>query len=246
LRAAVFKGLRDDREAPRVRAPKFVPRTARGKGVHGVPHENILQLLSDAVSPSKEELENYWRRVWKKALPYLGHQGTRLWVDDLDVLGLIEMSVVELHPWNATVEDFEHADQLVIDLDPGEGVEWPRVIEAALAMRDLMVAEGLSSWPKLTGGKGVHLMAPLAERMPHNAAHAYARRLVRELAERDTRHYILSAQASRRGRIFLDYLLMGVAPPRLAPIRRAPAKGVPSPLLSLGPVSKPASGPMPL
>src|SRR5215204_2465124 len=89
-----------------------------------------------------------------------GGEGTRLWVDSVSgLLGLVEIGAVELHPWNATVSDIEHADQLVIDLDPGEGVEWERVIEAALRTRDLMMAEGLRPWPKLTGGKGIHLMA---------------------------------------------------------------------------------------
>jgi bifunctional non-homologous end joining protein LigD len=49
----------------------------------------------------------------------------------------------------------------VIDLDPGEGVSWAQVLEAALQIRDLMKREGFKPWPKLTGGKGVHLMAPL-------------------------------------------------------------------------------------
>ncbi|MER9120214.1 hypothetical protein NKH93_27020 [Mesorhizobium sp. M0954] len=53
------------------------------------------------------------------------------------------MDVVELHPWNATVDDIEHADRVVLDLDPGEGVEWYEVIDAALALRDIMEAAGL-------------------------------------------------------------------------------------------------------
>jgi bifunctional non-homologous end joining protein LigD len=83
------------------------------------------------------------------------------------------------------------------------------VVEAALSLRDLMKAGGLDPWPKLTGGKGIHLMAPLDRPVSHDEAHRYARRLAATLAERDPEHYILSAQASRRGRIFLDYLRNG-------------------------------------
>jgi len=61
----------------------------------------------------------------------------------------------------------------------GEGVQWDAVTEAALLMRDIMEAEGLSPWPKLTGGKGIHLMAPLPEGITHDAAHQQARDLVR-------------------------------------------------------------------
>jgi bifunctional non-homologous end joining protein LigD len=139
-----------------------------------------------------------------------GGQGTRLWVDSLDgLLALVEIGAVELHPWNATVEDFEHADRIVIDLDPGDGIEWNAVADTALELRLLMKREGYDTWPKLTGGKGVHLMAPLNEPILHDQAHRIARGLVSEFAARNPDRYILSAQARRRGRIFLDYLRNG-------------------------------------
>ncbi|WP_407154908.1 DNA ligase D [Bradyrhizobium sp. STM 3557] len=248
LREAVFKGLRDDLKMQKVRAPRLVPSRA-GRLKPGVPRANILQLLPEAVVPSKEELADYWQRAWKKALPYLGHRplklvrcvhgttfyhkgplpgdipqavhqlriqkregghGTRLWVDSLDgLLGLVQIGVVELHPWNSTVADIERADRIVIDLDPGEGVAWEAVVDTALELRMLMKREGFETWPKLTGGKGIHLMAPLDEPMLHDEAHRIARGLVSDFAGRDPDRYILSAQARRRGRIFLDYLRNG-------------------------------------
>jgi bifunctional non-homologous end joining protein LigD len=189
LREPVFKALREDLQ------PQQTPRPRKRNG--GVPRENMLQLLPDAVVPSKEELAAYWRKVAKRALPYLanrplklvrqsrgttfyhkgrvppipesvhqlrikkreGGEGVRLWVDDLaGLLGLVEMGVVELHPWAATVDDYEHADHLVFDLDPGQGVPWDFVIENALKMQKLLEGEGLQSWPKTTGGKGLHVM----------------------------------------------------------------------------------------
>jgi bifunctional non-homologous end joining protein LigD len=249
LRAAVFKALRDDLAAPRVKAPSIVPIGGHRKPHVGVPRENILQLLSDAVVPTKEELAAYWAKVHTRALEYLGHrplklvrhvhgttfyhkgplpkdipssvhqlhlqkreggEGIRLWVDSLDgLLGLVAIGAVELHPWNAAVENFERADRVIIDLDPGEGVPWEAVVEAALRTRGILQSEGLSTWPKLTGGKGIHVMAPLPKPIPHDEAHRYAHRLVRRLAEEDPEHYILSAQGNRRGRIFLDYLRNG-------------------------------------
>jgi bifunctional non-homologous end joining protein LigD len=122
---------------------------------------------------------------------------------------LVAIGAVELHPWNAAVESFERADRLVIDLDPEEGIPWEAVVEAALRTRGILQSEGLSTWPKLTGGKGIHVMAPLPKPIPHDEAHRYAHRLVRRLAEEDPEHYILSAQGNRRGRIFLDYLRNG-------------------------------------
>jgi hypothetical protein len=89
-----------------------------------------------------------------------------IWVDSLaGFLGLVEMDVVEVHPWTATVDDIENADMLVFDLDPGQGVAWEFVFETAFHMRTLLEDEGLEPWPKLTGGKGLHLVAPLSRKL---------------------------------------------------------------------------------
>jgi bifunctional non-homologous end joining protein LigD len=247
LREAVFKGLRDDLAAPAVQAPPRPERRFKGRG--GVPRENILQLLPDAVVPSKDELRAYWRRVAPRALAYLarrplklvrhtrgttfyhkgrlppipdsvhqlriekreGGEGVRVWIDRAEGFdGLVEMGVVEVHPWAATVDHIEHADYLVLDLDPGAGVPWDLVIDTALRARRLLEGEGLAPWPKLTGGKGLHLAAPLAPKLTHDAAHAYARRLAQQLAATDPEHYVTSAALAKRpGRLFIDYLRNG-------------------------------------
>jgi bifunctional non-homologous end joining protein LigD len=247
LREPVFKSLREDLEAPAHLKPKPADPTRRPSGA--VPPQNILQLLPDAVVPSKEQLAAYWRKVARRALPYLanrplkivrhsrgttfyhkgrlppireavhqlriekreGGEGVRLWVDDLaGLLGLVEMGIVELHPWATTVDDYERADQLVFDLDPGQGLPWDFMIETALALRELLAAEGLDSWPKTTGGKGLHVMAALARRTAHDAAHAYAKRLAQRLAATNPKRYVTVADpARRRGHIFIDYLRNG-------------------------------------
>jgi len=206
--------LRDDLTAPRINAPSIVPTDSRKKPHIGVPRENVLQLLQDAVVPTKEELAAYWAKVHKRALEHFGHrpltlvrhvhgttfyhkgplpkdipsavrqlhmqkreggEGTRLWVDSLNsLLGLVAIGAVELHPWNATAENFERADRLVIDLDPCVGMPWEAVVEAALRMRELLQDEGLSTLPKVTGGKGIHVMAPLRAPVLHDEAHRYA------------------------------------------------------------------------
>ncbi|UCI10696.1 DNA ligase D [Mesorhizobium sp. B1-1-8] len=248
LREAVFKGLREDLATIPAKPPAASRRRESAVG-HGVPRENILQLLPDAVSPSKEELARYWETVADQALPHLarrplklvrhtlgatffhkgplpdipcavhqlrvqkreGGEGVRVWVDDLaGLLGLVEMDAVELHPWNATVEDIEHCDRIVLDLDPGQAVEWDEVIDTALALRDILRAAGLESWPKVTGGKGIHLMAPLETRMTHDKARHLARSLAQCLVDADPDRYLLSAAPSaRKGRIFVDYLRNG-------------------------------------
>ncbi len=178
LRAPVFKGLRDDLAAPSRPAVTRARPPSRARG--GVPRENILQLLPEAVVPSKAELQAYWRKVGDRALHYLGRrplklvrhtrgttfyhkgplpprppavhelhiekreggEGVRVWVDSVDgLLGLVEMDAVELHPWAATVDDIERPDRLIWDLDPGEGVAWPFVVETALTLRRMLEGE---------------------------------------------------------------------------------------------------------
>lgn len=140
-----------------------------------------------------------------------GGEGVRLWVDDLaGLLGLLEIGAVELHPWAATVDDIENADTLIFDLDPGEGIPWEFVVETALGLRVLLHSEGLKTWPKLTGGKGIHVMAPLQEKMTHNAVHAYVKCLAQQFAGTNPERYVTSAQLSRRpGKLFLNYLRNG-------------------------------------
>ncbi len=265
LRAPVFKGIREDllakpppttQRETLAKPPPMSQRETLANTRTRVPKENILQLLPDAVVPSREELAAYWRKVAPKALPYIarrplklvrhtrgttfyhkgrlppapagvhemkiqkreGGTGTRLWIEDLaGLLGLVEIGAVELHAWNSTVDDLEHPDMLVFDLDPGAGVEWSFVVETALAVRDLLKSEGLESWPKLTGGKGVHVMTPLqrrvgasGRRMTHDEAHRYSRRLAEQIAGTAPERYITSAATSQRaGRLFIDYLRNG-------------------------------------
>jgi len=140
-----------------------------------------------------------------------GGEGVRLWVDDLaGLLGLVEMRAVELHPWGATVDDIEHPDVLVFDLDAGQGVSYDFVRETALTLREMLEEEGFEPWPKLTGGKGVHLMAPIAPDLEWDAAHAYCKDIAERLAATAPDRYTTNAAlAARKGRLFIDYLRNG-------------------------------------
>jgi len=247
LRAPIFKGIRDD-----LMTPRRGPRRAEPRKQHavGISQSNILQLLPDAVVPTRDQLTRYWRAVATEALPYIvgrplklvrhergttyyhkgrlppvadgvhqlqiekreGGTGTRLWVNDLaGLLGLVDMGVVELHAWNSTVDDIEHPDQMVFDLDPGPGIGMGFVVETAVALRELLTREGLDSWPKLTGGKGVHVMVPLDNRKrTHDQAHRLSRTLAEQIAARQPDRLTTSpALNARDGRLFIDYLRNG-------------------------------------
>jgi bifunctional non-homologous end joining protein LigD len=137
-----------------------------------------------------------------------GGEGTRLWVDDVaGLLGLVSIGVVEVHPWNATIEDVEHPDQLVFDLDPG--IEWQFVVDTALLLRDALDASDLDSWPKVTGGKGIHLMVPIEPSLTHDEVHDFARELAEKVSNTDRRYTTSAVMSQRQGRLFIDYLRNG-------------------------------------
>ena len=74
---------------------------------------------------------------------------------------LVQSGVVEIHPWGSTVDHLEKPDRLIFDLDPGENVPWTDVIEAARDVRDRLIALGLQSFVKTSGGKGLHVVVPV-------------------------------------------------------------------------------------
>jgi len=137
-------------------------------------------------------------------------EGIRLWVDSLDgLLGLLEIDVVELHPWGATVDDIERPDSLAFALEPGDGIDWKFVAETALRMRELLSAEDLDSWPKLTG-TGVHVMVPVEPDLDWNEAHQYSREIAERLAATAPDRYVTTAAHDKRGgRLFIDWLRNG-------------------------------------
>jgi bifunctional non-homologous end joining protein LigD len=189
--AAYWRAVGNDALKYLGRRPLKLVRHVRGKTFM---HQGPFPPVPDAVHQLKIE----------KAT---GEEGVRLWVDSLDgLLGLLSIDVVEIHPWGATVDDIEHPDMLVIDIDPGEGVEWAFVTETALSLRDMFKAEGIASWPKLSGSKGIHVMAPVDPDLNWESARAYCKSLAERVAATAPGCYTTSARQNRSGRIFLDYL----------------------------------------
>jgi bifunctional non-homologous end joining protein LigD len=131
-----------------------------------------------------------------------------LYVDGIEgVLGLVQMNVIEIHPWGSTIADLEHPDRLVFDLDPDAGVGWPRVKEAARLLRDRLQAVNLQSFLRTTGGKGLHVVVPLNPRPDWEAAKAFSQALARTLEAESPREYVsVASKARRKSRIFVDYL----------------------------------------
>jgi DNA ligase D len=134
--------------------------------------------------------------------------GEYLVVDSLPALiGLVQIGILEIHTWNSEVADLDRPNRLVFDLDPGPGVAWPKVVEAARLVRARLEAAGLESFVKTTGSKGLHVVTPLRPGPTWDEGSAFARRLAEDLEREDPRGFVAHmAKADREGRIFVDYL----------------------------------------
>ncbi|RWD04872.1 MAG: DNA ligase D [Mesorhizobium sp.] len=137
-----------------------------------------------------------------------GHEEPYLYVDDADgLMTCVQMGTIELHGWGARIEDVEKADRLVFDLDPDEGLDFKAVRAAAFQFRDILKSLGLTTFPMLTGGKGVHVIAPLTPQAEWPQVKDFAHRLAQAVAQSDPSHFTAAlSKARRKGRIFVDYL----------------------------------------
>ncbi|MBO9718068.1 MAG: DNA ligase D [Pseudoxanthomonas sp.] len=144
------------------------------------------------------------------ALPLRQKSGVEdyVWIDDATgLLQLVQMNVLEFHPWGATVDDPESADRLVFDLDPGEGVSWKAVRDGAREIRARLQDAGLDSFLRMSGGKGLHVVVPLAPAVPWEQARDFCEAFARAMEAHAPERWLASARkAQRGGRIFLDWL----------------------------------------
>jgi bifunctional non-homologous end joining protein LigD len=131
-----------------------------------------------------------------------------------DAAGLIacaQMSAIELHCWGSQVDTAGQPDRLVFDLDPGDGVTFAQVVNAAHDIRGRLEAEGLKSFCRTSGGKGLHLVAPVRPGADWDAARAWCRGFAERLEKDAPELYVASVpKARRRGRILIDWLRNGL------------------------------------
>jgi bifunctional non-homologous end joining protein LigD len=131
-----------------------------------------------------------------------------LYVRDLrGILSLVQMNVLEFHPWGSRVDRPELPDRLVFDLDPDAGIPWTRVVAAARLVRDRLATLGLESFVRLTGGKGLHVVAPITRGPSWERAKAFSAAFADALVRDHPDQYVATmSKAKREGLIFVDWL----------------------------------------
>lgn len=178
-----------DRPVSLVRAPE------------GITGELFFQKHPETRMPGLREFDP---SIWP------GHSAL-LGVDSADALvSAAQMNTIEFHTWNSTAKKIDRPDRVIFDLDPGEGVTWAHIQEAAVLTRAILTELGLESWLKTSGGKGLHVVAPLAPKLGYDAVKGFSQAVVQHLAKTIPQRFVArSGGANRVGRIFVDYLRNG-------------------------------------
>jgi bifunctional non-homologous end joining protein LigD len=167
-------------------------------------------------------------------------------VDDAaGLVALVQMGVLEIHPWGSREKHLEKPDRIIFDFDPAPDVDWPRVVAAAAEMRERLQQLGLESFLKTTGGKGLHVVAPIAPRDEWPEVKAFTKAVATAM-ERDSlgAYTTVMSKRERRGKIFIDYLRNDRGSTAIAPYSTRARAGapvaMPVPWTALKPSLKPS------
>ncbi|NIL18211.1 DNA ligase D [Pseudomonas sp. AN3A02] len=123
------------------------------------------------------------------------------------LIGAVQMGTVELHTWGATADKIETPDLFVLDLDPDPALPWKSMLEAAQLTLSVLEELGLEAFVKTSGGKGLHLVVPLARRDDWETVKAFAKAIAQFMTQQlPERFTATSGPKNRIGKIFIDYL----------------------------------------
>lgn len=170
----------------------------------------------------------YQRHLGMGKSPYLhevnitvkGTSRTYLMIKDVNgLMSLVQWGVIEIHPWQCTAADLERPDRLIFDLDPDPELHLERLIEAAREVRQRLEELEIKAFLKTTGGKGLHVVAPLVPDQGWDAIKTFAHSIANSMVADSPDHYVSKmSKAARKGRIFVDYLRNDVTSTAIAPL----------------------------
>jgi bifunctional non-homologous end joining protein LigD len=180
-----------DRPVSLVRAP------------NGITGELFFQKHPESATPGLRELDP---ALWPGHNALLGVHSAQA------LVSAAQLNVMEFHTWNSTTRRINMPDRFILDLDPGEGITWQMLQEAAILTRTMLTELGLESWLKTSGGKGLHVVVPLTPKEDYDTVKSFSQTVVKHMARViPSRFVAVSGGTNRVGRIFIDYLRNGFA-----------------------------------
>ena len=150
--------------------------------------------------------------------------------------GLVELAqfnAIELHGWGSRVPKWDRPDWIVFDLDPDEALPFTRVIEGAFELREALDSLGLVSFVKTTGGKGLHVVVPLAQKQDWDTVRTFSEAIAKALTKRSPDRYVATmTKRARKGKVFIDFFRNGQGATAILPYsaRARPGSGVAYPV----------------
>jgi bifunctional non-homologous end joining protein LigD len=152
-----------------------------------------------------------------------------MYVDTLaGVIAGVQMNTLEFHIWGSRIDRLEKPDRIIFDIDPDEGLSFGDVRQAALDIRDRLAEMGLETFPMVTGGKGIHVIAPLTARTEWPEVKAFCRAFADRLATDEPERFTANIRkVNRKGRMFIDYLRNERGSTAIAPYSTRSRDGAP-------------------
>lgn len=192
--ARYYEGVADETLAYVAKRPISLVRCPEGLDGQRFFQRHAMKGMSDAIRKIPI-------RGGKTKKPYL-------YIDDEEGLyGLVQISTLEIHDWGVSLKTIEKPDRLVFDLDPDEDLEFDELRAAAQEVREFLADLGFKSFLRATGGKGLHLVAPLTPKAGWDEVKDFAKAVADALVSaRPDRYTANPLKRTRVGKIFVDYL----------------------------------------
>jgi len=144
------------------------------------------------------------------------------------VVSLVQMGVIELHTWGSTTRDLARPDRMIFDLDPDPTVPWRQVMAAAHMLRERLADLELESFVKTTGGKGLHVVVPLARRHDWDEVKQFSRAFAESIVADEPKRFVAKmAKKERVRKIFIDWMRNGEGATAVAPYSVRARQGAP-------------------
>ncbi|MDB5389614.1 MAG: putative ligase-like protein [Planctomycetaceae bacterium] len=152
-----------------------------------------------------------------------------LMIRDLSGLtSLVQFGVMEIHPWGSRADNLERPDRMIFDLDPDPSIAWREVVKSARELKQRLQDLGLESFVKTTGGKGLHVVVPLARRNEWADLKEFSKAIAQQMAaDSPDRFTAVMSKAARHGKIFVDYLRNDRGATAVAPYSTRAREGAP-------------------